>query len=134
MKYQSKTDVAARIEELRKLKKGWLDGKGDKIRAGSLHYAQVLAERLVQTRECEQLGIFPTERGCVQIEGLWPSSDLHFEVWCCPDGMYEVDAEHTELDASACDSFDDVDDVLEYLNTVNEELEDDGFRGFVVIG
>jgi len=72
-------DVSSRLEELRLLKRGWLDGEGEPISLPGLEWLdQAMTLRFPDDRMLPH--IFPTPEGNVQLEWSTPTHEINLEI------------------------------------------------------
>lgn len=72
-------DVPARLEELKTLKRGWLDGKGEPLSTSGLDwFAQAFEANY--SEDCMLPLVFPTAEGGIQAEWVTATHDISLEV------------------------------------------------------
>jgi len=106
--------VRQRLEDLRRLEPGWMDGEGKPLAPSGLDWVGALLSRLTEKSKCPVPYLFPMLDGCVQAEwriGGWDASgefDLHARTMT----LWAVDPETDEYRAEEAHTESEVENVV----------------------
>ncbi len=80
------TEIVDRLNELTKLKDGWLDGEGSAITGRTVDIAKVFLISLSEEKWCPELFIYPTWRGGITVEWDVGYSACEIELYISDNG------------------------------------------------